>query len=60
MASGVKHYLRDGTLHTGGMHKMANGELHTGANHTNSSKKLVHYGALSARAKKKARTQWKK
>ena len=25
---GVKHYKRDGTLHTGSSHKMPNGDLH--------------------------------
>jgi len=60
MATTVKHYLRDGTLHTGGMHKHADGTVMTGAKMSKSSKTLVHYGDLSARAKKKARTQWKK
>ena len=27
---GVKHYLRNGTVHNGGMHKMSDGTLHTG------------------------------
>ena len=55
MAKGVKHYLRDGTLHNGTMHKMSNGMLHTGKTHTSSSKRLYHFGELSATAKKKAR-----
>ena len=55
MAKGVKHYLRDGTEHKGGMHKMANGQLHTGKTHTKTSKRLFHFGQLSETAKKKAR-----
>jgi len=55
MAKGVKHYLRDGTEHKGGMHKMANGQLHTGKTHTKNSKRLFHFGQLSETAKKKAR-----
>ena len=55
---GVKHYKKDGTIHTAGTHKMPNGELHTGAKHTKSSVKLFHYGALSKTAKEKARTYW--
>tara|TARA_B100000676_G_C17902145_1_gene745200 strand:- start:440 stop:616 length:177 start_codon:yes stop_codon:yes gene_type:complete len=55
MAKGVKHYLRDGTEHKGGMHKMANGQLHTGKTHTKNSKRLFHFGQLSETAKKRAR-----
>ena len=55
MAKGVKHYLRDGTEHKGGMHKMANGQLHTGKTHTKNSKRLFHFSELSMTAKKKAR-----
>jgi hypothetical protein len=50
---GVKHYLRDGTVWTGGLHKMKDGSLHTGKTHTKSSKKLLHYGDLSKTALKK-------
>tara|TARA_B110000285_G_scaffold208926_1_gene249504 strand:- start:65 stop:274 length:210 start_codon:yes stop_codon:yes gene_type:complete len=42
VAKGVPHYLKDGTLHKGGLHKMPNGELHSGAAHTDKSKKLFH------------------
>lgn len=56
---GVKHYFRDGTEHKGGMHKMPNGQLHSGARHTGSSKRLYHFGELSATAKKKARKRRK-
>jgi len=51
---GVKHYLKDGTVWTGGMHKMKDGSLHTGKTHTKSSKKLLHYGDLSKTALKNA------
>jgi len=59
MAMGVKHYFRDGTEHKGGMHKMPNGQLHSGARHTASSKRLYHFGELSATAQKKARKRRK-
>jgi len=52
---GVKHYKRDGTLHTGGNHKMPNGELHSGKAHSKSSVKLFHFKDVSATAKKKAK-----
>ena len=55
---GVKHYKKDGTIHTAGTHKMPNGELHSGAKHTSSSVKLFHYGSLTKTAKEKARTYW--
>lgn len=55
MAKGVPHYFRDGTRHRGGMHKMPDGSVHSGARHTANSKKLFHFGELSATAKKKAR-----
>ena len=55
MAKGVKHFKKDGNIHTGGTHKMPNGELHSGARHTKNSKKLFHFSELSDRAKKKAR-----
>ena len=48
---GVKHYKKDGTIHTAGTHKMPNGELHSGAKHTKSSVRRYHYGALSKTAK---------
>ena len=55
MAKGVKHYFRDGTVHTGAMHKMPNGTVHSGKSHGKTSKRLFHFGDLSEAAKKKAR-----
>ena len=60
MAKGVKHYIADGKEHKGGMHKHPDGKLMTGKVMSNTSKKLYHYGDLSAKAKKKARNGWKK
>lgn len=60
MPMGVKHYLKSGKLHKGGLHKMSNGTLHTGAKHTASSERLYHYGQLSKKAKEVARKSWKK
>ena len=54
MAKGVKHYKKDGTLHTGGTHKMPNGDLHSGKTHGKTSVKLFHYKDLSKKAKEKA------
>ena len=53
MAKGVVHYFKDGTKHTGGMHKMPNGQVHSGKSHGKTSKRLYHFGDLSATAKKK-------
>ena len=52
---GVKQYLRNGTVHNGGMHKMSDGTLHTGKTHTKNSKKLFHMRELSKTAQAKAR-----
>jgi len=60
MAKGVRHYYADGKEHKGGMHKHPDGKLMTGKVMSNTSKKLYHYGDLSAKAKKKARDGWKK
>ena len=60
MAKGVRHYFADGSEHKGGMHKHPDGKLMTGKVMSSTSKKLYHYGDLSAKAKKKARTGWKK
>ena len=49
----VKHYTKDGKIHTGGSHKMPNGDLHSGKTHTSSSKKLFHFKDLSAKVKRK-------
>lgn len=57
MAKGVKHYKKDGTLHTGGTHKMPNGELHSGKRHGKTSVKLFHYNQLSKTAQAKARSK---
>ena len=51
---GVKHYKRDGSLHTGTSHKMPNGSLHTNKSHTKTSVKLFHFKDLSMTAKAKA------
>ena len=59
MAMGVKHYLKDGTEHKGGMHKMSDGSLHSGKTHTKTSKRLYHYGELTQKAKQKARGSWR-
>jgi len=58
MAKGVKHYLRDGTIHKGGMHKMPDGSLHSGKTHGKNSKRLYHYGDLTKSAKERARRSW--
>ena len=60
MAKSVKHYKKDGSVHTGGTHKMPNGETHSGASHTRSSVKLFHFGDLSKKAQAKARQFWGK
>jgi len=52
---GVKHYFRDGTEYKGGTHKMPNGQLHSGKTHGKTSKRLVHFKDLSAKAKKVAK-----
>ena len=52
---GVKHFKRDGTLHTGSSHKMPNGDLHSGTKHTASSVKLYHLKDLSKTAKLKVK-----
>jgi hypothetical protein len=57
---GVKHYKKDGSVHTGKSHKMKNGTLHSGVTHTASSVKLFHYGELNQKAKTKARDGWLK
>ena len=59
MGMGVKHYLKDGKEHKGGLHKMPDGSLHSGKTHTKSSKPLFHYGDLTQKAKRKAREGWK-
>lgn len=53
MAAGIKHYKRDGTLHTGETHKMPDGTLHSGKTHGKTSVRLFHYKDLSKKAKEK-------
>jgi hypothetical protein len=57
MGAGVKHYLKDGTVHSGSYHKHPDGTLMTGKTMSKTSKRLYHYGDLSDTAKKKARSQ---
>jgi len=57
---GVKHYKKDGTVHTGATHKMPDGSLHSGKSHGKTSVKLFHFKDLSATAKKKAKPKGKK
>jgi hypothetical protein len=58
VAKGVKHYYQDGREHKGGMHKHPDGKLMTGKTMSSASKKLYHYGQLSAKAKQKAKSGW--
>ena len=60
MAKGVKHYFKDGKSHKGLSHKMPNGQLHSGKTHGKTSQRLFHYGELSTRAQKKAKSGWRK
>tara|TARA_R100001244_G_scaffold76411_2_gene60694 strand:- start:399 stop:581 length:183 start_codon:yes stop_codon:yes gene_type:complete len=60
MAMGVKHYLKSGKQHKGGMHKMSNGQLHTGNKHGTTSQRLFHFGDLSKQAKSVAKKSWGK
>jgi hypothetical protein len=60
MAKNMKHYKRDGTLHTGGTHKMPDGSLHSGKTHGKTSVKLYHYKDLSKKAKEKANANGRK
>ena len=52
MAKGMKHYLKNGTEHTGATHT-SNGMAMTGAKHTSTSKDLFHKKDLSAAVKKR-------
>ena len=54
MAKNMKHYKKDGTLHTGETHKMPDGSLHSGKTHSKTSVKLYHYKDLSKKAQEKA------
>ena len=55
MASGMKHYFKNGKEYKGKTHKHTNGTLMSGARHTASSKVLFHFKELSATAKKVAK-----
>mgnify|MGYP000305923569 CR=1 FL=1 len=52
MGANTKHYFKSGKEHKGAVHKMPNGSIHTGKTHTKTSKPVVHFKDLSARAKK--------
>ena len=56
---GVKHYLKDGTVHKGAFHKHPDGKLMSGKTMSSKSVKLFHYGDLSKNAKEKAKSQWR-
>ena len=53
---GVKHFLKDGTHHTGKTHKHPDGSLMTGATMSKNSKKLVHLKDLSKAAAAKVKS----
>ncbi len=55
----TKHYFKTGKEFKGAVHKMPNGTIHTGKTHTKTSKPVVHFKDLSARAKKVAK-KWRK
>ena len=55
MAKGTKHYFKTGKEYKGSVHKMPNGKIHTGVFHGKTSKEVVHFKDLSARAKKVAK-----
>jgi hypothetical protein len=52
----TKHYFKTGKEHKGAVHKMPGGKIHTGKTHTKTSKPVVHFKDLSARAKKVAKS----
>ena len=56
MGAKTKHYFKTGKEFKGNVHKMPNGQIHTGKTHSKTSKQVVHFKDLSARAKKVART----
>jgi len=51
MATGVKHYFKDGTEHKGATHKNAKGQIMSGKTHTASSKVLVHKQDLKVKTR---------
>jgi len=60
MGAKTKHYFKTGKEFKGAVHKMPNGQIHTGKTHSKTSKQVVHFKDLSARAKKVAKSWWKK
>jgi len=54
----VKHYEKTGKIFTGKTHKHPDGTLMSGTKMGKNARTLLHYGALSASAKKNARSQW--
>jgi hypothetical protein len=54
MATGVKHYFKNGTEYKGATHKDAKGKVMSGKTHTASSKYLFHKKDLPTSATKKA------
>jgi hypothetical protein len=54
MATGVKHYFKNGTEHKGATHKDAKGKVMSGKTHTASSKYLFHKKDLPTSATKNA------
>ena len=56
MGAKTKHYFKTGKEFKGAVHKMPNGKIHTGKTHTKTSKPVVHFKDLSARAKKVAKS----
>tara|TARA_R100001443_G_scaffold113399_1_gene127998 strand:+ start:735 stop:905 length:171 start_codon:yes stop_codon:yes gene_type:complete len=55
MGAKTKHYFKTGKEFKGAVHKMPNGQIHTGKTHNKTSKQVVHFKDLSARAKKVAK-----
>ena len=54
MATGVKHYFKNGKEHKGATHKDAKGKVMSGKTHAASSKYLFHKKDLPTSATKKA------
>ncbi len=53
MATGVKHYFKNGTEHKGASHKNEKGQLMSGKTHTASSQLLFHKKDLPKKLNKK-------
>ena len=56
MGAKTKHYFKTGKEFKGAVHKMPNGKIHTGKAHSKTSKPVVHFKDLSARAKNVAKS----